>query len=188
MKNGAANSNGDGENFEEEEPRDKSESSDPTSTSHAKLYKKLKAVEFEIDAVASTVDHVRRVASKEDSDVDGDGNVEGRGEEDAKSAVEAFSNDLTLQHALAADRLKSLKKTKAQLEKELTNFQDGKTDHEKFIHDLVKEEHRPKRKLKQPQKAGKNISKRLKSVSVDDDADFDSVLDAASAGFGETVC
>ncbi|KAK2648783.1 hypothetical protein Ddye_016272 [Dipteronia dyeriana] len=188
-ENDVGNSNEDGGN-NKEEPLVKSESSDPSSASQAKLYSKLRAVKFEIDAVASTVDHVRRVTIKEDRDIDVDDNAEQRDEEDDKRAVEAFSNDLTLQHALAADRLKSLNNTMAQLEKELSNFQDEKTfkgiEHEKLIQDLVKEEHGPKRKSKEAQKPGKNISKRQKAVSVDDDIDFDSVLDAASAGFVET--
>ncbi|KAL5796503.1 hypothetical protein ACOSQ2_001323 [Xanthoceras sorbifolium] len=189
VENDAGNSNEDGGN-NEEESLDKSESSDPSSASQAKLYNKLRVVKFEIDAVASSVDHVRRVTSKEDRDTDFDDSAEQRDEKDDKSAVETFSNDLTLQHALAADRMKSLKKTKAQLEKELSNFQDEKTsksiEHEKLIQDLVKDEHRPKRKSKEAQKPGKNRSKRQKTVSVDDDIDFDSMLDAASTGFVET--
>lgn len=186
-ENVAGNSNKT-EESNEEKPLDNSESIDPSSTSQDKLYNKLRAVEFEIDAVASTVDHVRS-STKEDNGIDDGGNMEQDDGEDDKSAVHASLNDMTLQHALTADRLKSLKKTKAQLVKELSHFPKGKTskEHDKFIKDLVKEEHRPKRKSKEAQKPGKDRSKQQKTVSVDDDFDFDSVLDAASAGFVETV-
>ncbi|MCI31554.1 DNA repair and recombination protein RAD26, partial [Trifolium medium] len=52
---------------------------------------------------------------------------------------------------------------------------------------LVKEDRRPKKKLKDDKKLSKRPAKRFKTVSFDDDADFDAVLDAASAGFVETV-
>lgn len=188
-ENVAGNSN-ETEESNEEKPHDKSESIEPSSTSQKKLYNKLRAVEFEIGAVASTVDHLRRVSTKEDNDIDDGDSTEKDRREDEKSAVQASPNDTTLQHALTADRLKSLKKTKAQLVKELSHFPKGITskgiEHDKFIQDLVKEEHRPKRKSKEAQKPGKDHSKQQKTVSVDDDFDFDSALDAASAGFVET--
>ncbi|KAJ0052790.1 hypothetical protein Pint_01708 [Pistacia integerrima] len=188
VENDAANSN-EAEGSNEEEPRVKLERIDPSSTSQEKLYNKLRAVEFEINAVALTVDHVRRVADEDQAtDVDdGTGKVD---KEDDKCVVQASANGLTLQHALATDRLESLKETKAQLEQELSIFQNEKTSkgikHDRLIQDLVKEEFRPKKKAKEAQKPGRKQSKRQKTVSFDDDADFDSVLDAASAGFVET--
>ena len=111
--------------------------------------------------------------------------------EDDESVMQLSSRDLTLQHALATDRLKSLKKTKAQLEKELSGLLKESSSegikHDKLIKDLVKEEPRPKRKSKEIQKPGKNKEKQKKTVSFNDDVDFDVVLDAASAGFVETV-
>lgn len=101
------------------------------------------------------------------------------------------SGDLNLQNVLATNRLESLKKTKAQLEKELSDLFNEKNsksiDHDKVIFDLVKEERRPKRKPKEVQNLRKSSGKRHKTVSFNDDVDFDAVLDAASAGFVETV-
>ncbi|XP_044493848.1 protein CHROMATIN REMODELING 8-like [Mangifera indica] len=189
VENDAGNSN-EAEQRNEEEPCVKLENIDPYSTGQEKLYDKLRAVEFEINAVAYTVDHLRREKDEEDQAT----NVDvGKGKldiEDDKSVVQASSDGLSLQHALATDRLESLKETKAQLEKELSIYQFEKTSkdikHDKLIQDLVKEEFRPKKKAKETQKPGKKQSKRLKTVSFDDDADFDSVLDAASSGFVET--
>ncbi|KAF7804623.1 protein CHROMATIN REMODELING 8 [Senna tora] len=167
-----------------EESPHKSENVDSSSTSKAELYHKLKAVDFEIDAVASTIQEVRNVGSNEDYGGVGHDSVE------QGIAEDNSSNNLNLQHVLAADRLESLKKTKAQLEKELSDFFKEKAsksiDHDEVIFDLVKEEPRPKRKPKEVKKLGKSSGKRHKTVSFNDDVDFDAVLDAASAGFVET--
>lgn len=166
----------------EEEPLEKSESIDPSSANEAKLYHKLRAVEFEIDAVASTVEPVRNVAS------DGNDSGELGNKEDGD---QGSPNDLNLQHALAADRLKSLKKTKAQLEDELSdlrkeNSSKGVAHAKVLLRDLVKEEPRRKRKLKEVQKSVKSKEKKQKIVSFEEDTGFDAILDAASAGFVET--
>ena len=167
----------------EEEPLEKSESIDPSSANEAKLYHKLRAVEFEIDAVASTVEPVRNVAS------DGNDSRELGNKEDGD---QGSPNDLNLQHALAADRLKSLKKTKARLEDELSdlrkeNSSKGVAHAKVLLRDLVKEEPRRKRKLKEVQKSVKSKEKKQKIVSFEEDTGFDAILDAASAGFVETV-
>ncbi|XWS76234.1 hypothetical protein CRYUN_Cryun01aG0158000 [Craigia yunnanensis] len=190
--------NNDGEGSEvggstEEEPADKLEGNDPSSSANqAKLLNKLRAVKFEIDAVASTVEEGKNVANDDeraDHD-DNDDRMEKGSREDDASVMQLSSRDLTLQHALATDRLKSLKKTKVQLEKELSGLLKESSSegikHEKLIKDLVKEEPRPKRKSKEIQKPSKNQEKRKKTVSFNDDVDFDAVLDAASAGFVET--
>ncbi|PRQ25810.1 putative DNA helicase chromatin remodeling SNF2 family [Rosa chinensis] len=167
---------------EEEELGEKPESVDPSVASHAKLYNKLRAVEFEIDAVASTVEHEQ--GGNEDGIRDGDDGEE-RG--DKEDDVEASDN---LQHALATDRLRSLKKTKAQLEKELSDLGKQRPSKgielDRVLSNIVKEKPAPKRKLKQVQKSGKKQEKRVKTVSFDEDDDFDAVLDAASTGFVET--
>ncbi|WJZ98609.1 hypothetical protein VitviT2T_017121 [Vitis vinifera] len=97
---------------------------------------------------------------------------------------------LSPEHALVADRLRSLKKTKAQLEIELSNLQKEKpskiVEHDKVIPNLVKEEARPKKRLNEILKPGKELKKRKKTISFDDDVDFDAVLDAAYAGFVKT--
>ncbi|KAK6259939.1 SNF2 [Theobroma cacao] len=192
----AENNAGDGSEVggsTEEEPTGKSESNDPSSLANqAKLLNKLRAIEFEIDAVASTVEEGRNVVSgddRADHDADDDSTEKGNIEDD-ESVMHVSSLELTLQHALATDRLKSLKKTKAQLEKELSGLLVESSSegikHDKLIKDLVKEEPRPKRKSKEIQRPSKNQEKRKKTVSFNDDVDFDAVLDAASAGFVET--
>ncbi|KAM1916805.1 hypothetical protein ACFX13_036481 [Malus domestica] len=161
---------------EEEERLEKSESIDPSVASGVKLYNKLRAVEFEIDAVESTVEPEQ--AGSEEGDHDGGDGAEAGNKED------------NLQHALATDRLRSLKKTKAQLEKELSDLGKGRPSkgiaRDKVLLDIVKDKPAPKRKSKQVQISGKKLEKRIKTVSFDEDDDFDAVLDAASAGFVET--
>lgn len=174
----------------EEEPLGSSENNELPSTSHAGLYSKLRAVEIEIDAVASSVEQVKNFASIEnDVSNEDDGRVKGDEEAD-RSAIQASHNNLTLQQALATERLRSLKKTKDQLEKEISNLcKDGPSKlnkQDRLIRDLVKEKPRLKSRLKEVQKPSKNREKRQKIVSFDEDGDFDAVLNSASAGFIET--
>lgn len=168
----------------EEEPEERSGSTDPSSVSQAKLYNKLRAVEYEITAVESTIEQARNITSNDDHAYDGDDNLE---QADGVDGSQASSNGLNLQHALAADRLRSLRKTKAQIEKELSDICKNETLKDKVVSNIVKEASRPKRKTKEAQKSSKNLEKRLKTVSFDEDGDFDAVLDAASTGFVETV-
>lgn len=172
----------------EDEPLDRTESNGPSSNSRAELYNKLRAVEVEIDAVAHTVEQVKNFARDEDHISDDDDSKE---QGDVKEKHSASPNDFTLQEALVADRLRSLKKTKAQLEKELKNASKDKSSegnkHDKLLQNLVKEERKHKRKLKEIPKSSNNSKKKHKTVSFDEDDDFDSVLNAASAGFVETV-
>ncbi|MCL7031697.1 hypothetical protein MKW94_006812 [Papaver nudicaule] len=166
---------------------------DTSSISRVKIYNKLRAVEIEIAAVAATVEQSKSVAREEDNASDG---VVDKGKkidiEEDIHVSEDGSNGLTLQHALATDRLQSLKRTKARLRKELSEFDkhnnEGVADHEELIKSIVKEDVQPKRKrkLKGSQKSSKDTNKRHKTVSFDEDVDFDAVLDAASAGFVET--
>ncbi|XAR61085.1 DNA helicase [Bertholletia excelsa] len=154
-----------------------------STTSPADLYNKLRAVEVEIDAVASSVEQVKNFARSEHN-VSSDHDDTERGDKTDERIAQV------LQHALATDRLRSLKKTKAQLEEEISNFcKDGFSKfnkHDKVIRDLVREETRPKAKLKEVNKSTKNQKKHQKIVSFDEDGDFDAVLNAASAGFVET--
>lgn len=160
----------------EEEPPVKSESYDPSSTCQEELLTKIRAVKFEIDAVASTIEQASHDISE-----DGDDTVKKENPSDL------------LQHALATDRLRSLEKTKANLEQKLSGFPKNskKTtsegiDHARLIQNLVKDDFRPKRMSKEVQKPNKNKEKRLKTVKLVYDDDFDAVLNAASAGFVET--
>lgn len=170
----------------EEELADKSKNIDPSSTSQTKLYNRLRAVKFEIDAVASTFEQVKNVASSEDHDDDDKAECGDREDDELVSPI-----DFTLQQALAADRLKCLKRTKVQIEKELSDLQEDDAtkgmDYENLLADMVKEESRPKRKAKKVQKPGKKRQRSQKTVSFTDDTDFDATLDAVSAGFVETV-
>ena len=59
-------------------------------------------------------------------------------------------------------------------------------EHDKVIPNLVKEEARPRKRLNEILKSGKELKKRKKTISFDDDVDFDAVPDAASAGFVKT--
>ncbi|XP_062080234.1 protein CHROMATIN REMODELING 8 [Humulus lupulus] len=163
---------------------ERSENVDPSSANQAKLFSKLRAVEFEIDAVASTVIQGRN--GNEDHTYDGpDSTTLG----DTGSPKES-PNDLDVHHALATDRLKSLEKTKAQIKKEISDLQKNKPSkgiaYDKLISNIVKEELKPKRKSKEAPITGKTSKKRHKIVSFDEDGDFDAVLDAASTGFVET--
>ncbi|PON81759.1 Protein CHROMATIN REMODELING [Trema orientale] len=183
--NEATNNEGNSSEVGEDTEKDgleRSESVGPSSTSQAKLYSKLRAVEYEIDAVASTVKQGRK--SNEDNTNEGDDNTE-QGDSPENSA-----NELDVHHALAADRLRSLEKTKAQIEKEILDLRKSKhckgIAHDKLIWSIVKEESQPKRKSKEVKKTGNSSKKRHKTVLFDEDGDFDAVLDAASTGFVET--
>uniref|UniRef100_A0A0A0L7W7 Uncharacterized protein n=1 Tax=Cucumis sativus TaxID=3659 RepID=A0A0A0L7W7_CUCSA len=164
--------------IEEENVCDKLDTTDSPSASHVQLYQKLRAVEYEIDAVASTVEPGEKLERNEQhSCVSTDSQKHAR-EEDSVSA----SGD-GLQHALAVDRLRSLKKTQHQLKNELFHLNDK---HAKTILEIVKDRSKPKRKSKEVKKSGNDGGKRLKVVSFDEDNDFDAALDAATVGFVET--
>ena len=49
-------------------------------------------------------------------------------------------------------------------------------EHDKVIPNLVKEEARPRKRLNEILKSGKELKKRKKTISFDDDVDFDAVL------------
>lgn len=178
-RNDSVNVTEDKGNNDENECERLPENVDPLSKAKAELHQKLRAIEFEIGAVSSTIERPRDVVKSEeceDNENLEEGIDEGGGSE--------------LQRVLAADRLRSLKKTKAQLEKELKSLsKDGdlkSTESKKVIFSLVKEDRKPKKKLIDDKKVSKRPAKRFKTVSFDDDDDFDAVLDAASAGFVET--
>ncbi|KAI4364090.1 hypothetical protein MLD38_020227 [Melastoma candidum] len=158
---------------------------DSRTTSRAKLYNKLRAVEFEIDAVASTVEQVRNVGRN-----DGEASDDSRSEK-AGADTYGFLGDSTLQHALASDRLRSLEQAKAELEKELSELhaEDGQNgiNSDKLLRSIVKEKPiQKKKKSKDEGNSNKNLKKRQRVVSFHDDADFDNLLDAASSGLIET--
>ncbi|KAF9599632.1 hypothetical protein IFM89_001374 [Coptis chinensis] len=167
----------------EEQLLDNEKVGDSSSSSRVKLQSKLRAVEVEIDVVAASFEQASSRVENEEYFSGSIDNGEQEGKEDDKNDIRNATNNLNLQHALAKDRLRSLKKTKVQLQNELLELDK---DEHKLIEDLVKEEVKPKRKLKEAQASKKDTKKRQKTVSYDEDVDFDAVLDAASAGFVET--
>lgn len=160
-----------------------------SSTSQINLFNKLRAVEVEINAVASTIEKGKAVAENENEN-SGLADIEEDKDARNKDSVQVNPDGFTLQQALATDRLKSLKKTKVQLEKEISKVSKhapiNGSGHEVLL-DLVKEKPKHKQRLKPVDKDNKDSKRRLKTVSYNEDADFDAVLDAASAGFIETV-
>ncbi|KAL0390903.1 UNVERIFIED_CONTAM: protein CHROMATIN REMODELING 8 [Sesamum calycinum] len=169
----------------EEETVGRTKSKETSSSSNGNLVNKLRAVQVEIDAVTSAVEQLENFKRDEDHFPDGDDEIEQGNAEAERNILQASSNDLTLQHALAVDRLQSLIKTRAQLEKEISDSpRNGQ--HDRLLRNLVKEEPKSKRWLKEVDKTSQNQKKRLKRVSFSEDDDFDAVLNAASAGFVET--
>ncbi|XP_021768814.1 protein CHROMATIN REMODELING 8-like isoform X2 [Chenopodium quinoa] len=156
-----------------------------SSSSQVELLKKLRAIEVEIDAVASSVEQTKSGGKNDEIEPESHGG----NKEDDEGFDKAMPNGSTLQHALAADRLKSLKKTRAELRNELSNIcEDGKAVgvEEKLLNYLVREESKSKRKLKEVQSPNKESKKKKKVVSYQEDDEFDAVLNAASGGFVET--
>lgn len=156
------------------------------SSSQVELLKKLKAIDVEIDAVTSAVEQSKSGITREELDNESYGGKD----EDDQGIEEAMPNDSTLQHALAADRLRSLKKTRAEFRKELSNIcNDGKADEleDRLLKYMVREEVKSKRKLKEVKDVKKESKKQKKTVSYQEDDEFDAVLNAASGGFVETV-
>jgi len=164
----------------------------PQDGAQAKLHQKLRSVQLEIDAVASTIKRAKHAAGKQ---VDSSDSGDARDKKKQKCADRTSQDDPhggALQQALAAERLKSLKKAKAQIQKEIVQLDpcpsgsDKRKD--KMLAMLVEEEPRRKKKTLMPSREPKRmLAPKLKTMSYDDDNDFDAVLDGASAGFMETV-
>lgn len=168
---------------------DGEQKTESTSTSQINLYNKLRAVEVEINAVASTIEKGKAIAENGNEN-SGIAEIKKDTDERNEDCIQVTPDGLTLQQALATDRLWSLKKTKAQLEKEISKLSehapiDG-NGVEVLLDNLVKEKPKHKQRLKAVDKSNKDSKPHLKTVSYNEDADFDAVLDAASAGFVET--
>lgn len=145
----------------------------------------MRAINLEIEAVASSVEQLENSKKDDDQIPDGNDKTE-KGNSELERHVQTSPNNLSLQHALAADRLQSLIKTRAQLEKEVSASSKDNQQNDWLIRNLIKEVPKPKHQSKGIDKTSHNKNKRLKKVSVDDDG-FDAILNAASAGFVETV-
>ncbi|XP_039133395.1 DNA excision repair protein CSB [Dioscorea cayenensis subsp. rotundata] len=174
----------------EEQKADHEHETNPSSVRRVKLHNKLRAVEVEIDAVASSIKKAKYVAESEES-FSSEKDI--RDDEDITHgchAVEIAPDGITLQQALAADRLRSLNKTRVQLQKEISSFaKDLPLDDVgcgKVLDQLVKGKLKPKKKLKEGEPSHRGSKHSLKTVDYDEDADFDAILDAASGGFIET--
>ncbi|CAM0879426.1 unnamed protein product [Alopecurus aequalis] len=177
-------------------PADGGQESDlptPQDDAQAKLHQKLRSVQLEIDAVASTIGGAaKQGAGKKKSDRPGSAHTEDKKIKKEESAGEDAPRGGALQQALAAERLRSLKRAKAQIQREILQSEPGTSGtinkKDKMLAMLVEDEPRRKKSLKPP--AGgpkkKDLPRRVKTVTYDDDNDFDAVLDGASAGFMET--
>lgn len=150
----------------------------------ASIVGQLRAVEVEIKAVVASIERAK-VTEPEEGDEE---------EEGGKRICDSFQlshSGRELQHALATDRLKSLKRTKARLQKELDKFDktilSDYSNNEEQLKNLVKEDKKLKKTLKEVPRSSNSSKKKLKTVSFNDDLDFDAVLDASSAGFIESV-
>ncbi|KAJ4809891.1 Protein CHROMATIN REMODELING 8 [Rhynchospora pubera] len=141
---------------------------DELSRNETKLLSKLRAIELEIEAVSSSI-KPEASTSEEETEEGKTGN--------------------NLQKALATDRLKSLERAKAQIQREISGFSAGPSWREDTLLKKLVEE-RPKKRKKvlkdDGESSGARPKRHLKTVSYDDDEDFDAVLDAASSGFMET--
>ncbi|XP_008791071.2 DNA excision repair protein CSB [Phoenix dactylifera] len=161
-----------------------------SSTGRVKLYNRLRAVEIEIDVVASSIEAVKDVADNENDHTGNTDIKEDNAKGNADGSGQVTCNGLTLQQALATDRLRSLKKTKAQLHEEISKLDENAASedigHEKLLAELVEENPKRKRKSKAVEQSNRDSKSHLKTVAYDEDADFDAALDTASTGFVET--
>ncbi|WOL01751.1 hypothetical protein Cni_G10468 [Canna indica] len=179
-----------GENSQEYELDDET----TLSSRRTNLYNKLHAVEVEIDAVASSIDRTKCISDDGNDSCDNIGVGGDKTEENAVNNDQAFSNSFSLEQALATDRLRSLEKTKSQLQREISLFEDytfsndvkHEKQNEKLLGELVKGSPNKRKKLKSTVPSTRPSKRPLKSVSYHEDVDFDAVLDASSGGFIET--
>lgn len=184
MRAGAGDSDKVAEGKDEE--FDVVKSNGTSSNGHGNLVNKLRAVNLELDAVRSTVEQLENFKRDKGQPHDDDDKTE-EDNADGDTIVLQSSSSVTLQHALASDRLESLIKTRAQLEKEISDSSKNNQDGGLLIRDLVKEVPKSKRQLQDVDSKSRSKSKRVKKVSVDDGDDFEAILNASSVGFVETV-
>lgn len=149
-------------------------------------------MQLEIDAVASTIKRAKNAAGKKIESSDSGDGQDKKKQKQADRTAQDEPHGGALQQALATERLKSLKKAKAQIQKEISQsdpYPSGSDNgKDKTLAMLVEDEPRRKKKSLMPARGPKKMSApRLKTMSYNDDDDFDAVLDGASAGFMETV-
>ncbi|KAF3796343.1 CHROMATIN REMODELING 8 protein [Nymphaea thermarum] len=177
----------------EGEDNDKIQDAKASSGIRAELEKRLRVLEVEIGAVAASLKQAKSfIKGKVVSSTEVGASLQGI-DDDGKGVSEAARSNsgLVLQKALATDRLRSLRKTRDQLNDEITVLENDASvnclEDDKILHKLVKENNQ-KTKSKVSHSQNKETTKRKtkKIVSYNEDVDFDAVLDAASAGFVET--
>jgi DNA excision repair protein ERCC-6 len=166
--------------------------STPEADAQAELHQKLRSVQLEIDAVASTIKRSKSAAGKQIDSSSGSGDAQDKKKQRPDDTTQDGSQGEALQQALATERLKSLKKAKVQIQKEILQSDPSPSvsgnQKDKMLAMLVEEEPKRKKKPLKPPVGNKNLStSRLKTKTYNDDDDFDAVLDGASAGFMETV-
>ncbi|CAO2185215.1 unnamed protein product [Urochloa humidicola] len=170
---------------------ERSDDAAPEADAQAKLHQKLRSVQLEINAVASTIKRAKHAAGKQVDTSDSGDAQDKKKQKRADHTAQDDPHGGALQQALATERLKSLKKAKAQIQKEISQSDpcpsgSGKQK-DKMLAMLVAEEPRRKKKTLMPSRGPKKMSTpKLKTMSYNDDDDFDAVLDGASAGFMET--
>lgn len=155
----------------------------PASTTRSKLFSKLQAVTFEMEAVSASISHIKNseeIENNTSADIEHARNCH---------SVQFTPDGLTVQQALASDRLRSLEKTRDRIQCEIAKIdpkETGETVGEiQFLHRLVQEEPKGKRKFKEAQPSGRNLKKKI--VSYDDDLNFDAMLNASAHGLMESV-
>jgi DNA excision repair protein ERCC-6 len=166
--------------------------STPEADAQAELHQKLRSVQLEIDAVASTIKRSKSATGKQIDSSSGSADAQDQNKQRPDDTTQDDSQGEALQQALATERLKSLKKAKVQIQKEILQSDPSPSvsgnRKDKMLAMLVEEEPKRKKKPLKPPVGNKNLSTpRLKMKTYNDDDDFDAVLDGASAGFMETV-
>lgn len=152
----------------------------------AQIHAQLRAVEAEIAAVAAGLEIVQGTADKDSESSEGE---KDENDQDLSEHKPFVVDGGVLQRTLATERLRSLKQKSGQLKKQLKAFEgDGKTqeleEHKVLLHSVRNKEETvikgTARLLDKPQKRKK------KNVSLQEDDEFDAVLDAAASGLIET--
>ncbi|CAA0815213.1 Protein CHROMATIN REMODELING 8 [Striga hermonthica] len=161
---------------------DETENNDTTSASQGNLVNKLKQVKIEIEAVTSALEQLEENSNQDDSP-DVHIITEQDNAEIEKNILQQSANHSTLHHALAADRLRSLIKTRDQLEKQISDASKS-SQHDNRL--KINEKSRDKERFREVERNNQKPNKRLKRVPFGEDDDYGAVLSAASAGFVET--
>ncbi|KAH9287767.1 hypothetical protein KI387_031884, partial [Taxus chinensis] len=158
-------------------------------TKQSHIHAQLRAVEIEISAVAAGLETVQNAASN-NIIISEDSEAEKEDEElEFRENRSSLAEGLVLQHALATDRLKSLKQKRGQLKKQLKDFEgEGKTQEPKeqslFVDSVNNDEDTGTKGTSH--RINKRQKKEKRNSCFQEDDEFDAALDAASSGLIET--